>query len=398
MNKKKYFAFISYSHKDSELAKWLQHEFEYYELPATLFDERKDLHKEDLPQSLRPVFRDDDELADSELKPQVSEALADSEYLIVVCSPFSAQSLYVDNEIREFISLSQENKRRIFPFIVDGKPHQDEEHKEEECFPKTLLELSEDKTDPIELIAGDIDIHEKGRDHAFVKILAGTLNDKKIHFADLWDRYAIEKAERERKEREDREKLQIVQSRFLAENANGLVEEGDSYMARMLVLIALPKNLQDPERPYVAEAEAMLSHALQYNTTILRGHTSVVFFAAFSQDGKKIASASGDGTIRIWDVETGTCIHVLVGHTWGVNSAAFSPDGKKVVSASKDSTVRIWDTETAACLQILEGGPASLLLVPLCLEGNGVVLESGDNTIRIWDFPPLQKLIDQTYE
>ena len=44
MEKKKYFAFISYSHKDSELAKWLQHEFEYYELPATLFNERKDMH------------------------------------------------------------------------------------------------------------------------------------------------------------------------------------------------------------------------------------------------------------------------------------------------------------------------------------------------------------------
>jgi len=200
-SKKKYFAFISYSHKDSELAKWLQHEFEYYELPATIFDERKDLHKEDLPESFRPVFRDEDELASGELKPQISEALADSEYLIVVCSPNSAQSVYVDSEIKEFISLSQENKRRIFPFIVDGKPHQDEEHKDKECFPKTLLELSKDKTDPIELIAGDI--HATGRDHAFVKILAGTLNEKDIRFADLWDRYAIEKAERERKERED---------------------------------------------------------------------------------------------------------------------------------------------------------------------------------------------------
>ena len=42
--KKKYFVFISYSQKDSELAKWLQHEFEYYELPAILFEERKDLY------------------------------------------------------------------------------------------------------------------------------------------------------------------------------------------------------------------------------------------------------------------------------------------------------------------------------------------------------------------
>ena len=188
MDKKKYFAFISYSHKDSEIAKWLQHEFEYYELPAKLFEKRKDLCKEDIPNSFRPVFRDEDELSGGELKPQISEALADSEYLIVVCSPNSAQSLYVDSEVKEFISLSNENKRRIFPLIVDGRPHQDKEHKENECFPQTLIELSENKKDPIELIAGDI--HATGRDHAFVKILAGTLSEKDVRFADLWDRYA----------------------------------------------------------------------------------------------------------------------------------------------------------------------------------------------------------------
>jgi hypothetical protein len=73
--KRKYFAFISYSHKDSEMAKWLQHEFEYYKLPATLFEERKDLRKEDLPESFRPIFRDEDELAGGDLKPQISEFL-----------------------------------------------------------------------------------------------------------------------------------------------------------------------------------------------------------------------------------------------------------------------------------------------------------------------------------
>jgi hypothetical protein len=109
------------------------------------------------------------------------------------------------------------------------------------------LELSEDKTDPIELIAGDI--HAAGRDHAFVKILAGTLNEKEIRFADLWNRYAIEKAEEERKQREQRDKLMISQSRFLSEKANSLVEEGDSYTARLLALEALPKDINNPSRP-----------------------------------------------------------------------------------------------------------------------------------------------------
>ena len=97
--KKQYFAFISYSHKDSEMAKWLQHEFEYYELPSTLS------WRKDLPESFRPVFRDEDELSGGELKTQICDALVNSEYLIVVCSPNSARSVYVDSEIQYFIQL-----------------------------------------------------------------------------------------------------------------------------------------------------------------------------------------------------------------------------------------------------------------------------------------------------
>ena len=73
----KYYAFISYSHTDSDWAKWLQHKFEYYKLPST-FNGRADV-----PSSFRPVFRDEDELSSGDLKPQIIKALSDSEYLIV---------------------------------------------------------------------------------------------------------------------------------------------------------------------------------------------------------------------------------------------------------------------------------------------------------------------------
>lgn len=116
--KYKYYAFISYSHKDTDWAKWLQHEFEYYKLPTTLNGNK------DIPKYFRPIFRDEDELASGELKSQISEALALSENLIVICSPNSAISLYVDNEIKEFIRIGKscgiDNKKRIFPLIVDG--------------------------------------------------------------------------------------------------------------------------------------------------------------------------------------------------------------------------------------------------------------------------------------
>lgn len=80
----KYYAFISYSHKDSDWAKWLQHELEYYQLPSTLNG------RKGLPTSFRPIFRDEDELSGGDLKPQISSALASSEFLIVICSPNSA--------------------------------------------------------------------------------------------------------------------------------------------------------------------------------------------------------------------------------------------------------------------------------------------------------------------
>jgi parallel beta-helix repeat protein len=75
----------------------------------------------------------------------------------------------------------------------------------------------------------------------------------------------------------------------------------------------------------------------------LAGHTSYVLSVAFSPDGKVLASGSGDTTIKLWDVATGTLLRTLQGHTDFVFSVAFSPDGKILASGSVDETILLWD-------------------------------------------------------
>lgn len=346
----KYFAFISYSHKDSELAKWLQHEFEYYKLPSVI-NGRKLEEYEDLPKSFRPLFRDEDELAGGVYKPQIHEALASSQYLIVVCSPNSAGSDYVNDEIKEFISLSGDNKRKIFPFIVDGKPHAKKVKNEKECFPKALLELSEDKEDPIELIAGDV--NATGKDHAFVKILAGTLKEKDIQFSDLWNRYEVEKAEKERIEREQRDKLLITQSHYLAEKSILCHEEGDNYLAQLLALEALPRNVSDPnDRPYVLEAEVALRKSCATRSSRLKGHLAKINCIAISSNGHLVASASDDKTIKLWDVESGKNISTInVKDSESIMDLFFSIDDKLLIAHSSDRSqiYRFWSLDNQLC-------------------------------------------------
>jgi hypothetical protein len=77
---------------------------------------------------------------------------------------------------------------------------------------------------------------------------------------------------------------------------------------------------------------------------VLRGHTDMVYAAAFHPDGTRLATAGGDGAIWLWDLARGEEVARLLGHTGYVMSLAFSPDGTTLASGSGDFTVRLWDT------------------------------------------------------
>jgi WD40 repeat protein len=119
---------------------------------------------------------------------------------------------------------------------------------------------------------------------------------------------------------------------------------------------------------------------------ILESHSDGVNSVNFSPDGKLLASASADETVRIWDVATGGLQQTLEGHSGEVLSVNFSPDGKLLASASADDeTVRIWDVRTGGLQQTLEGHSGEVLSVNFSPDGKLLASASDDNTVRIWD-------------
>ncbi len=73
------------------------------------------------------------------------------------------------------------------------------------------------------------------------------------------------------------------------------------------------------------------------------GHLGVINAVVFSPDGKTLASASDDQTVKLWELSTGNVLRTFRGHTSNVTSCDFSPDGNNIVSGSNDETVRVWD-------------------------------------------------------
>lgn len=117
----------------------------------------------------------------------------------------------------------------------------------------------------------------------------------------------------------------------------------------------------------------------------LEGHTAKVASVAFSPCGTFAATGSWDATARLWNVETGTCVHVLRGHEAEVFSVSFSPFGEVLATTSQDGTVRLWSVGAGWCIMTLDGYEAAVRSSAFSPCGRFLAIGSWDGKVQLWD-------------
>ena len=337
----RYDAFISYRHSelDMEIAKKVHSGLETYRIPAAV---RQKTGKKKMGR----VFRDQEELPiGSDLDDNISGALRESQYLIVICSPRTPESYWVCKEIESFIEMHDRN--HILAVLIEGEP--------DESFPPQLL--TDENGNPVEPLAADVrgadkkernrkfkteilrlaapvigctydDLKQRHRERiikrtiaivstaAAVLALAGTafgiynanvaaqmkaLADEKAALADEKTKLAEEISIQYEGKQEN-------QSRFFAQESMSLLRSGNREDAILVAMEGLPSEGND--RPYVPDAEYALSRAV-YAYDCGRGmtydrilqHKLAVRDIQATEDRQKIVTTDNGSRVYVWNVK-----------------------------------------------------------------------------------------------
>ncbi len=343
-NKRRYRAFISYSQRDKRWAVKLHKALEAWRTPGGVTAPGLD------PKSRRlgRFFRDDEEMGAVEsLGAALQGSIDDSESLIVLCSPQSARSKWVDLEVRRF---KHRGVGRVFAVIVGGKPNSNDP--KTECFCPALKE----KVGPDGELTGEQDEplapdwRKDGLSRLKVRLAAGLVG---AAFDDLWKR------ERRRARARRMQALAVgvvlfgvvgaglgwiererspTTSAGLAQSARQAferaIDEGHTVETteRAVRLAALGARRDLLARPAPAALQSLIDAATQLPDGIGIGEGEEHSFVAQSVDGRRIATkvgrfSGGKRSVRVWDAETGALVGAPISCGDKLNAAQFSPDG-----------------------------------------------------------------------
>lgn len=431
----KYWAFISYSHQDPKWGRWLHKALETYRIPKRLVGLLS--RKKTVPKRLYPVFRDREELPSSaNLSDNITQALRNSAYLIVICSPNSAASRWVAEEIRQFKAMRGEDY--VLCLIVGGQPNATDKPKSGmlECFPEPIRYavdrngvITTQRTEPV---AADVRPGKDRKGDAKLKLVAGVLG---IAYDELKQR--------------DKQRQRWLRSKIIAAAVVTLafaasvikwhqhnaaieynIEEGRKEMLAGRPLRALPllsaaymASPQDIILRYLLgqataaiDAEVLVSDIAggptwflafspSGNQVLLSGphdkatvididtkqilyqwkdHAGRVVFGAYSTNGEMIVTVGGN-TASLREARDGSSLHTLAGHQLDVLTAAFNATGSLVVTGSVDNTARVWDTKNGVLALTLVGHTGSVIGAAFDSDGARILTTSTDASAKIWD-------------